>query len=568
MPNQVWLKNYPVRWNLDYPEISLYSYLKQQTFNHKNLVAMVYRGNAVTYEEMYDKIDRFAAALSNLGVKKGDRVALMMPNCPEYVYAYYACMKIGAVEVQVDPLSKPDELELLIGDCEPQAIIVADLVINSVVAVKEKVAINNLIVVRFGGAHINLPGVQRFEDLVRHHAADSKEAAVSPREDVAVLQYTGGTTGKPKAAMLTHYNIVSNIMQKREWFSDWLKKKYSNGTKQLYGMAVMPFFHATGMTAVMNFGLTAPFGLLLTPRFDVDETMSLIDKHRPVFFMGVPTIFINIANHHDSLRHNLKSVDIWRTGGAPLPVEVIENLETRYGIRVIEGYGLTEASPTTHANPYRGLRKYGSIGLPYPDTDCRIVDQEDGTTDLPFGAEGELIIKGPQVMKGYWKRPEETASTIRDGWLYTGDIAKMDSNGYFYIVGRKKEMVITGGLNVYPGEVDEVLFHHPKIKEALSVGIPDQYFGEALKTYVVLREGVSANEEELIDYCAERLAVYKLPRQIEFRSELPKSNVGKLLRRNLSELPSDRVFQEDKFDVSRIKREEIFKEDDFMEELG
>jgi long-chain acyl-CoA synthetase len=246
MSNQVWLKNYPVRWNLEYPEISLYNYLKQQTSSHMNLVALVYQGNKVTYEEMYDKIDRFAAALSDLGIQKSDRVALMMPNCPEYVYAYYACMKIGAVEVQVDPLSKSDELELVIRDCEPQAIIVADLVVDSIIAIKNKVAINNLIIVKFSDDHPNLPGVLRFEDLVRRYAADSKEAAISPKDDVAVLQYTGGTTGMPKAAMLTHYNIVCNIMQKREWFSDWLTKKYSNGTKQLYGLAVMPFFHATG----------------------------------------------------------------------------------------------------------------------------------------------------------------------------------------------------------------------------------------------------------------------------------------------------------------------------------
>jgi long-chain acyl-CoA synthetase len=568
MSNQVWQKNYPVRWHLEYPEISLYTYLKQQTASHKSLVALVYQGNKVNYEEMFDKIDRFAAALSDLGIKKGDRVALMMPNCPEYVYAYYACMKIGAVEVQIDPLSKPDELELVIRDCEPQAIIVADLVVDSIMAIKTKVSINNLILVRFSDDYPNLPGVLRFEDLVRNSAASSEEAAIFPKEDVAVLQYTGGTTGIPKAAMLTHYNIVCNIMQKREWFSDWLNKKYSNGTKQLYGLAVMPFFHATGMTAVMNFGLTAPFGLLLTPRFDVAETMSLIDQYHPVFFMGVPTIFINIANHQDSSRHNLKSVDIWRTGGAPLPVEVIENLETRYGIKVIEGYGLTEASPTTHANPYRGLRKYGSIGLPYPDTECRIIDREEGTTDLPVGMEGELIIRGPQVMKGYWRRPEETAATIRDGWLYTGDIAKMDSNGYFYIVGRKKEMIITGGLNVYPGEVDEVLFHHPKIKDVLSIGIPDQYFGEALKTYVVLKEGVSADEDELIDYCAERLAVYKLPRLIEFKNELPKSTVGKHLRRNLSARAGDEILKEEKNAESHLNREDIFGEDDFMEELG
>ncbi len=567
MSLQMWLKNYPVRWNLDYPEVSLYNYLKEQTYRYKNLIAMIYLGTEITYEEMHRNIDSFAAALLDLGVNKGDRVALIMPNCPEYIYAYYACMKIGAIEVQVDPLYKSDEVELVLRDCEPKVVIAADLVMDTLLPLKNKIALEHLIITRLGEERKILPGALVFADLLKEYPADSPEAHISPQEDVAVLQYTGGTTGVPKAAMLTHYNIVSNVMQKREWFSDWLKVKYNNGVKQHYGLAIMPFFHATGMTAVMNFGLTAPFGLLLSPNFEAKATMDLIDRHHPVFFMGVPTLFINIFNHPDANRHNLKSVDIWRTGGAPLPVEIIENLEGKYGIKVIEGYGLTEASPTTHANPFRGLRKFGSIGLPYPDTDCRIVDLEDGTRDMPVGVEGELIVKGPQVMKGYWKRPEETENTLRHGWLYTGDIAKMDSNGYFYIVGRKKEMIITGGLNVYPGEVDEVLFHHPKIAEVLSTGIPDQYFGEALKTYVVLKEGERATEEELLDYCADRLAVYKLPRMIEFRYELPKSNVGKHLRRNLTDHAEDALTGRKEKERTQGFEEEVFSEDDFMEEF-
>lgn len=567
MFKQMWLNNYPVRWNLDYPEVSLYDFLKKQTAECMNLVAMIFQSEGITYREMHEKIDRFAAALLDLGIKKGERVAISMPNCPEYVYAYYACMKIGAVEVQVDPLCKPAETELVLRDCEPKAIIVADLVLENFLAVRDKLAVEHLIINCLSDYDISVPGALFFDEMLKRYPANSPVAEINPRLDVAVLQYTGGTTGIPKAAMLTHYNIVSNIVQKREWFSDWLKSKYNNGVRQRYGLAVMPFFHATGMTAVMNFGLTAPFGLLLSPRFDVEATLELIDRYRPVFFMGVPTIFINIANHPDAGRHNLKSVDIWRTGGAPLPVEVIDNLEVKFGIKIIEGYGLTEASPTTHANPYRGLRKFGSIGLPYPDTECRIVDLDTGTIDVPIGEEGELIVRGPQVMKGYWKRPEETAKAIRDGWLYTGDIAKMDNSGYFYIVGRKKEMIITGGLNVYPGEVDEVLFHHPKVSEVLSTGIPDQYFGEALKTYIVVKAGIMATEEEILDYCADRLAVYKLPKAIEFCTELPKSTVGKHLRRGLAEQPPERA------EAATVKARErydsdSFVTDDFMEDFS
>ena len=252
-----------------------------------------------------------------------------------------------------------------------------------------------------------------------------------------------------------------------------------------------------------------------------------------------------------------------------MPVDVIERFEARNGLKIIEGYGLTEASPTTHANPFRGIRKFGSIGLPFPDTDCRIVDLESGTKDLPVGMEGELIVRGPQVMKGYWKRPAETAETLRGGWLYTGDIAKMDSGGFFYIVGRKKDMIITGGLNVFPGEVDEVLSHHPKVLEVLSTGIPDEYYGEALKTYVVIKDGETAVEEELLDYCSKRLAVYKLPRMIEFRNELPKSNVGKLLRRILVEEENSRRTGNTEFDSVDYNNweEEIFAVEDFMEEF-
>lgn len=571
MVERSWLNNYPVRWKLDYPEQSLYRYLKDRTSSSGNLVALVYHDQSISFAEMHDKIDRFAAALLDLGLSRGDRVALIMPNCPEYIYAYYACMKIGSIEVQVDPLYKQAETELVLKDSEAKIIIVADMVYDSIRNIDVDKSFEHVIVNRINGATVKENDHYWFDELLDLYPADSPEANILPKEDVAVLQYTGGTTGKPKAAMLTHYNIICNTEQKKEWFSDWFKTKNSNGKVQEYGLAIMPFFHATGMTAVMNFGLTAPFGLILSTHFDVESTFEIIDRYRPAFFMGVPTIFSTIANHPEAGKHNLKSVDIWRTGGAPMPVEVIERLENQNGLKIIEGYGLTEASPTTHANPFRGIRKFGSIGMPFPDTECRIVDLEKGIDDVPPGTEGELIIKGPQVMKGYWKRPEETAETLRNGWLYTGDIAKMDSGGYFYIVGRKKEMIITGGLNVFPGEVDEVISHHPKVAEVVSTGIPDDYYGEVLKTYVVLREGEKASEEELLEYCASRLAVYKLPRIIEFRKELPKSTVGKLLRRVLAE--ENRSGTREQTDMqSPVKEtfdweEEIFNADDFMEEF-
>ncbi|MBW6463199.1 MAG: long-chain fatty acid--CoA ligase [Bacillota bacterium] len=569
MSERIWLKNYPVQWNLTYPETSLYRYMRDNTARHDDLIAMMFSGEKISFKMMHLKIDSFAAALLDLGVQKGDRVALIMPNCPEYVYAYYACMKIGAIEVQIDPLCMPSEVELAVKDSDAKVIIVADLVIDSFQAVRDRLDIEHVIVNRLNGKIQSEDEDLWFDELLEKYPPASPEAEISPKDDIAVLQYTSGTTGSFKAAMLTHHNIICNVVQKREWFSDWFKEKFNNGIAQYYGLAIMPFFHATGMTAVMNFGLNVPFGLLLTLNFNVDDTLDLIDKYRPVFFMGVPTIFTSIANHPDAEKHDLKSVDIWRTGGAPMPVDVIERFEARNGLKIIEGYGLTEASPTTHANPFRGIRKFGSIGLPFPDTDCRIVDLESGTKDLPVGMEGELIVRGPQVMKGYWKRPAETAETLRDGWLYTGDIAKMDSGGFFYIVGRKKDMIITGGLNVFPGEVDEVLSHHPKVIEVLSTGIPDEYYGEAIKTYVVKKNGETVTEEELLDYCSKRLAVYKLPRIIEFRNELPKSNVGKLLRRILVEEEKSR--RTGNVDVGSIDyndwEEEVFTVEDFMEDF-
>ncbi len=570
MSKQPWLKNYPVRWNLIYPEVSLYQYLREKTSNYSQLTALVHNEETITFQKMHDSINRFAGALTNLGVKKGDRVALIMPNCPEYVYAYYACMKIGAIEVQVDPLFTSSELELALNDSGAKAVVVADIVFDSFQAVRNKIFIENIIVNRIAGEESLGKNELCFKRLIEKHSPFLEEAVINPKKDIAVLQYTGGTTGTPKAAMLTHYNLVCNIEQKREWFKDCFERYFAKGATQHYGLAIMPFFHATGMTAVMNFGLTFPLGLLILPSFDVETTLELINQYQPVFFMGVPTIFNTIAKYPNVEDYNLSAVEIWRTGGAPMPLDVIEDFEARMGIKIIEGYGLTEASPTTHANPFKGIRKFGSIGFPFPDTDCLIVDPEEGIEELPPGEAGELIIKGPQIMKGYWNRPEETSKTLQNGWLYTGDIAKMDSGGYFYIVDRKKDLVITGGLNVYPREVDEVITDHPKVAEAISAGIPDDYYGEVLKTYVVPKNGENLGENELIDFCAQKLAIYKVPSSIEFRQELPKSNAGKLLRRALIEQEVSKKQVRSNYETAETTNweEEILDLDDFDEEFN
>jgi long-chain acyl-CoA synthetase len=529
-----WLKNYPVKWNLDYPEISLYSYFMENTADYPDLVALVFFGSEITFSETHNRIDRMAAALAGLGVKKGDRVALMLPNCPQYVYTYYACMKIGAVVVQVNPLYTPSELEFIINDSEAKVFVGADAVFASFHAIRDKVKVEQVIVSRLLWTDVEGDNIW-FDDLLEQSDPLSEAAVIDAKKDIAVFQYTGGTTGFPKAAMLTHYNLTSNVIQIREWLNDWIDRKFSGGVEQYYGLAILPFFHSYGMTCVMNTGLTLPAGQVLVPRFDIDAILELIKQYKPALLPAVPTVYIAIANHPDADKYNIDAIEVCNSGAAPMPVDIMARFEQRTGSKMLEGYGLSEASPVTHCNPLVGERKPGSIGMPYPDTDCRIVDLETGKEEVPFGEAGELIIRGPQVMKGYWNRPEETEETLRDGWLYTGDIARMDGDGYFYIVDRKKEMAIIGGYNVYPREIDEVLFEHPKVAEAVSIGLPDNYLGEVIKSYVVLREGEKATEEEIIEYTRQKLAKFKVPRSVEFRGELPKSVIGKVLRRVLLE---------------------------------
>jgi long-chain acyl-CoA synthetase len=533
MAERLWLENYPVRWNLEYPKISLYEHIKQTTAENDDLIALVFMGNEITYQKMQENIDRIAAALTDLGVKKGDRVALMLPNCPEYVYTYYACMKLGAIVVQMNPLYMPDEVEFIIKDSGAKYFVGVDAAIESFQQARKKVDLEQVIIVRLFWTEVEGENLW-YDELLQNYPPESPEAEIDPQEDVAVFQYTGGTTGLPRACMLTHYNLVANVMQIKEWLKEWVDKVFAEKGRQHFGIGILPLFHSYGMTCVMNTGLSLPSAQVLIPQFNADALLQAIVQYRPALFPAVPTIYIAVANHPQLADYQIHGiVEICNSGAAPMPVDVMARFERDTGSKMLEGYGLSEASPVTHCNPLFGVRKPGSVGLPYPDTDCKIVDLVDGVTEMPVGEEGELLIKGPQVMKGYWNRPEETAETLRDGWLYTGDIAKMDEEGYFYIVDRKKDLVITGGYNVYPREVDEVLFEHPKIAEAVTAGIPDDYYGEVLKAYVVLKEGEEATAEEIIEFCSQKLARYKLPRQVEFRSELPKSAIGKILRREL-----------------------------------
>jgi len=528
-----WVKHYPegVRPNLDYPDKTLQEYLWDTTEKYPGLKATVFLGQEMTFKELGEKIKRFANGLAGLGIKKGDRVAVMLPNCPEFVISYYAILSLGGIVVQTNPMYVERELQFQLQDSGAETIILLDVLYSRARAVKDQTSLKNIIVVSLpvAGTYTGEFGqeVIKFNDLLNQSEPTLPAVEVSP-DDIAVLQYTGGTTGTSKGAMLTHKNLAANVYQVREFFST----TFFDGQERI--LTALPLFHVYGMTCCMN--LAACFGgtMILVPKFDPTLVLEQIQRYRPTSFPGAPTMYVALLNHPNLKNYDVKSITSCVSGSAPLPVEVQTKFEEVTGAVVVEGYGLSEASPVTHCNPIRGMRKKGSIGVPYSDTLARIVDIETGE-DLPPGQIGELVVKGPQVMKGYWNRPEETAKTLKDGWLYTGDMAKMDEDGFFYIVDRKKDMIIAGGYNIYPRDVEEVLYQHPKVKEAIVVGVPDAYRGETVKAYIVVKEGETLTEQEVIDFCNAHLARYKVPRLVEFRSELPKTAVGKVLRRQLRE---------------------------------
>ncbi|EKP95558.1 long-chain-fatty-acid--CoA ligase [Thermaerobacter subterraneus] len=548
-----WLRYYPagVRPHLNYPEIPLQRLLERAAEMRPRQAAVHFFGRTMTYGELNQLANRFARVLANLGIRPGDRVALMMPNCPQFVIAYYGALKAGAVVVNCNPLYSPRELEFQLNDSGARVIVALDLMYPTVRQVVHATPLERVLVTRINefmspllrrlyplkakkdgtwveiGRHEN---VLWFGRLLREAPPVPPPVEVQP-DDLALLQYTGGTTGTAKGAMLTHRNLVANVLQTAEWT---LRGRWDEAHQQVI-LGVMPFFHSYGMTTVMNLAIALQCTMVPLPRFEAEMVIKAIAKYRPTMVPGVPTMYVALMNHPKFHKIDVSSIEACVSGAAPLPLEVQERFEASTGGQLVEGYGLTEASPVTHANPPNEYKRNGTIGLPVPDTDARIVDIETGTRVLGPGEVGELVIRGPQVMKGYWNRPEETARTLRDGWLYTGDIATMDEDGFFRIVDRKKEMIISGGYNVYPREVEEVLYEHPKVLEAAVIGAPDPYRGEMVKAFVVLKPGQTATEQEIIEFCRQRLAKYKVPRAVEFRSELPKTLIGKVLRRALLE---------------------------------
>lgn len=561
-----WIDEYDanVPHSIQYPPVPLWQFLVDAAKKHPNKEAMVFGniveplGNAlmdtsINYATLLQQTYRFAAALQQLGVQKGDRVALHLPNCPQFVIAYYAILMAGGIVVPCDPQYVPRELKRQFADSGAKIAITLSLTYPLVKQVRAETEIEKVIV-----ANIKeyFPGLLKFlftvakekkeghfqdisqdantywfQDLLAQ-APEMPTLVPSTPDDTGVLMYTGGTTGISKGAQLTHRCLVANALQTRHWMWD-----VQEGQEVM--MTALPLFHSYGMTVCMNMAIYVAGTLLLIPNPRVlDHVLKTINKHKPSLFPGVPAMYVSITNHPDIKKYDVSSIRACISGAAGLPPEVQQGFEKLTGGKLVEGYGLSEATPVTHCNPIYGKRKEGSwIGIPFPDTLATIRDLETGETDLPVGEIGELCVQGPQVMKGYWNMPTETANALRDGWLHTGDIARMDSDGFFQIVDRKKDMILgSGGFNIYPREVEDVLYEHPKILEAAVAGIPaGAEKGERIKAFVVLKPGETATEDEILEYCRQNLAYYKVPKFVEFRTELPKTMVGKILRRVLVE---------------------------------
>lgn len=547
---KIWLKNYDdgVPHEIELPQKTIPQLFQKtvEKFPRHTLLRFMLAG--YTYGEVDKLSNRFAHMLKGLGMKKGGRVALNLPNCPQFVIAYIGALKAGCTVIPCNPLYTERELLHQLNDCEAEIMVTMSRFYPKVRKLKDRSKLKTIISTNIKDY---FPGFIKFfytlfkdkkeGDRVPVQDGDHQWVNILPQypdkpvpdpgvdvEDPACFLYTGGTTGLSKGAMLSHRNLATNAIQIFNWMPDAKEG-------QEIGLALIPFFHSFGMSTCLNLSLILCGTLVLIPHFDLQMVLRAIAREKPTLFPAVPTIYIAIINAPNLEKYDLSSLKICISGAAPLPEEVHRKFTELTGSRLGEGFGLTETSPVTHCNPVYGKQKIGSVGLPFPNTEAKIVNMDDPSIDMPVGEEGELVIKGPQVMSGYLNRPEENKETFYDGWLLTGDIAKMDEDGFFYIVDRQKDMIIAGGLNIYPREIEEVLYAHHKVKEACVVGIPHEYRGETVKAYVVPRDGETLTEAEIKEFCQENLVKYKVPKIFEFRDELPVSLVGKVLRRVLLE---------------------------------
>jgi long-chain acyl-CoA synthetase len=552
---KIWLKSYApgVPGEIEFEKITLAEALTRSAGQFPERPALLFQGTTVNFQQLDDLVSRFAAALVALGVKPGDKIALLLPNLVQMVVAIYGALRVGAVVALNNPLYTDRELEHQYNDSGSTLLVSLDVLVPRMINLRQKTGIRKIISCHIRdflpfplkqlfpfvrkGMHLKTPAapdVYEFMDLVKkypplkdHHKADW--------EDTAFLLYTGGTTGVSKGVQLTQANLSSNVQQCRVWFQD-----FDSGKEVVVGC--LPFFHSFAMTSAMNTAIFYGYADILIPKPEPKPILEAIHKYKATFMPAVPTLYNGLVNFPDLKKYDLTSLKGCFSGGAPMPMETMRKFEELTGSQICEGYGLTETSPVTHINPYGAKTKLGTIGLPIPNTEAKIVDVDDFNKEITEpGQPGEICLKGPQIMKGYINRPDETAVTLRDGWLLTGDIAIFDEEGYFSIVDRKKDMIISGGFNIYPRDVDEVLFAHPKVLEACVIGVPDAYSGERIKAYVVLKEGQTATDEEIIEYCKQNLVKYKVPKYVEFVKDLPKSAVGKILRKELRKIDQEKT---------------------------
>jgi long-chain acyl-CoA synthetase len=538
-----------------YPETSVFSLLADAAGGFPDATAIAFLGKHMSYSQLLREVERFSAVLAGLGVRKGDRIGLLLPNSPQYVIAWYACQRLGAIAVGNNPLYTQRELAHQLADHDPSVMVVLDQLYETWDAVREHTPVRDVIVTKLTDYlpfPLNVLAPLRFRRDAKHEGkrwppvppgaqvrwwsaamraagAPPPPSPVDARNDAAALVYTGGTTGLSKGAMLSHFNITSNVRQVAPCIP------FERGHDGV--MCILPFFHSFGLVA-MNFGISQGGKLVLLPRFELERALKQVAKEKPSFFPGVPRLFVALNESPETKKYDLKSLKACISGAAPLPQAVADEFRrVTGGANLVEGYGMTETSPVTHVNPFDAPH-HGTIGLPLPDTDVRIVDLADPDREMAVGKRGELCIAGPQVMLGYWKRPEATAEIIRGKWLHTGDVAVMDDDGFFRIVDRVKDMILVSGFNVYPTEVEDVIAEHPKVARVAVVGLPDERTGELVKAYVVLRDGETATVEELAAWCrdpARGLTGYRVPKEWEFRESLPETLIGKVLRRVLLE---------------------------------
>jgi len=544
-----WLQHYDpeVPSSLEYPETDLYELLRATASKVPSRPAVEFLGASLPYQRLFHLAENLAGALSARGVKTGDRVALLLPNCPQFVISFLALMRLGATAMLLNPLNVERELIFKFNDSGSRALIALDLLSRRVNNIRKEIALDllvytglqdflpfpkNLLFPLKRALDKNMPKVEIARDSVTHRFKDLlKDAPRAPRttidpESMAVLIYSGGTTGVSKGIMLSHRALIANLSQACAWVH------MESGDSIL---AVLPLFHGFGMSVCMNAPLAYGGTMTLLPRFEAGQVLDTIDRAKPSLFAGVPTMFIALKEHPDIDKYDLKSLRGIFVGAAPLPLAVMSEFEQRTGAKLIEGYGLTEAVTAVSCNPLDGMQKPDTIGIPFPDVQWKIMDLETGEREMPQGEAGEIVLTCPELMTGYLNQPELTAKTIRGGWLYTGDIGVMDPDGYITIVDRKKDLVIVSGFNVFPSEIDEVLHQHPAVAEAVAVGLPHPSKGEFIKAYVVLKAGQQATGRQIMDFCRENLSAYMVPKEVEIRAELPKSMIGKVLRRTLRE---------------------------------